>query len=155
MDTFKSEVIAGLRESPKRIPSKFFYDERGSQLFEAITELDEYYLTRTEISILKKDLSAMTARIGPDATVIEFGTGAGVKTKMLLEALERPSTYIPIDISREQLWPRFGGTFCIVPTPRNSSDLCRLHERDLTADRNRFRKERHILSRLDDWEFYS
>lgn len=103
VDTFKSEVIAGLRETPKRIPSKFFYDERGSQLFEAITELDEYYLTRTEISILKKDLPEMAARVGPNATVIEFGTGAGIKTKMLLEALVRPCAYIPIDISREQL----------------------------------------------------
>jgi dimethylhistidine N-methyltransferase len=103
VDTFKSEVIAGLRESPKRIPSKFFYDERGSQLFEAITELDEYYLTRTEISILIKYLPEMAARIGPGATIIEFGTGAGVKTKMLLDALQEPRTYIPIDISREQL----------------------------------------------------
>jgi dimethylhistidine N-methyltransferase len=103
VDTFKSEVIAGLRETPKRIPSKFFYDERGSQLFEAITELDEYYLTRTEISILTEHLPEMASRIGPDATIIEFGTGAGVKTKMLLEALQHPCTYIPIDISREQL----------------------------------------------------
>jgi dimethylhistidine N-methyltransferase len=103
VDTFKSEVIAGLRETPKHIPSKFFYDERGSQLFEAITELQEYYLTRTEISILTDHLTEMAARIGPDATIIEFGTGAGVKTKMLLAALEHPCTYIPIDISREQL----------------------------------------------------
>lgn len=103
MDTFKSEVIAGLHESPKRIPSKFFYDERGSQLFEAITELDEYYLTRTEIAILTKYLPEMAARIGPDATVIEFGTGAGVKTEMLLASLQHPRSYIPIDISREQL----------------------------------------------------
>ncbi len=103
VDTFRSEVIAGLRETPKRIPSKFFYDERGSQLFEAITELQEYYLTRTEISILTDHLPEMASRIGPDATIIEFGTGAGVKTKMLLEALKKPRAYIPIDISREQL----------------------------------------------------
>ncbi len=103
MDTFKSEVIAGLRQSPKRIPSKFFYDERGSQLFEAITELPEYYLTRTEISILTEYLPEMVHLIGPDATIIEFGTGAGLKTKLLLEGLEHPHTYIPIDISPEQL----------------------------------------------------
>ncbi len=103
VDTFKSEVIAGLRESPKRIPSKFFYDAAGSRLFEAITELEEYYLTRTEISILNKNLPEMAARTGMDATIIEFGTGAGVKTKMLLDALEKPRAYIPIDISREQL----------------------------------------------------
>jgi dimethylhistidine N-methyltransferase len=103
VDTFKSEVIAGLRETPKRIPSKFFYDARGSQLFEAITELEEYYLTRTEISILTEHLPKMATRIGADATVIEFGTGAGLKTGMLLNALQNPHTYIPIDISREQL----------------------------------------------------
>jgi len=103
VDTFKSEVTAGLRETPKRIPSKFFYDKRGSQLFEAITGLEEYYPTRTEISILKKYLPEMSARIGSGATIIEFGTGAGVKTKMLLESLEQPRAYIPIDISREQL----------------------------------------------------
>ena len=103
MNTFKSEILAGLRETPKRIPSKFFYDERGSQLFEEITELDEYNLTRTEISILTAHLPEMAARIGSDATIIEFGTGAGVKTKMLLDALQHPCTYIPIDISREQL----------------------------------------------------
>ncbi len=96
-------MIAGLRETPKRISSKFFYDEHGSQLFEEITLLEEYYLTRTEISILNAYLPEMAARIGPDATVIEFGTGAGVKTKMLLGALQQPRTFIPIDISREQL----------------------------------------------------
>jgi L-histidine Nalpha-methyltransferase len=103
VNTFKSETIAGLRKTPKHIPSKFFYDERGSQLFEAITDLPEYYLTRTEISILTDHLPAMATRIGTDATIIEFGTGAGVKTKMLLEALVNPRAYIPIDISREQL----------------------------------------------------
>ncbi len=103
VDTFKSEIIAGLRETPKRIASKFFYDERGSQLFEAITQLPEYYLTRTEISILREHLPAMAERIGTGATIIEFGTGAGVKTKMLLEAVHNPRAYIPIDISREQL----------------------------------------------------
>lgn len=100
---FKREVIEGLSQSPKRIPSKLFYDEHGSRLFEAITGLDEYYLTRTEISIFRAHLPEMAALIGPNALVIEFGTGAGVKTRMLLEALDVPRAYIPIDISREQL----------------------------------------------------
>ncbi len=102
-DTFKREVIEGLRQTPKRIPSKFFYDVQGSRLFEAIACLDEYYLTRTEISILRAHLPELAALIGKDALVIEFGTGAGVKTSMLLEALDRPRAYIPIDISREAL----------------------------------------------------
>ncbi len=100
---FKREVIEGLSQSPKRIPSKLFYDEHGSQLFEAITDLEEYYLTRTEISILRENLPEMAALIGLNALVIEFGTGAGVKTRMLLESLDAPRAYIPIDISREQL----------------------------------------------------
>lgn len=100
---FKREVIEGLSQSPKRIPSKLFYDEEGSRLFEAITRLEEYYLTRTEISILREHLPEMAALIGPSALVIEFGTGAGVKTRILLEALDAPRAYIPIDISREQL----------------------------------------------------
>jgi len=100
---FKREVLEGLSQSPKRIPSKLFYDERGSRLFEAITRLEEYYPTRTEISILREHLPEMAALIGPNALVIEFGTGAGVKTQMLLGALDAPRAYIPIDIAREQL----------------------------------------------------
>jgi dimethylhistidine N-methyltransferase len=102
-DTFKTEIIAGLKQTPKRIQSKFFYDERGSRLFEEITGLEEYYLTRSEIEILRKYLGEMALLIGTGAVVVEFGTGAGVKTKMLLEAIENPQAYIPIDISNEQL----------------------------------------------------
>ena len=102
-DTFKREVIEGLSQSPKRIPSKLFYDERGSRLFEAITRVEEYYPTRTEISILREHLPEIASLIGPNALVIEFGTGAGIKTRMLLGALDSPRAYIPIDISREQL----------------------------------------------------
>ncbi|HEY3875901.1 MAG TPA: L-histidine N(alpha)-methyltransferase [Candidatus Kapabacteria bacterium] len=101
--SFRREVLAGLREFPKRIPSKFFYDTRGSELFEQITEVPEYYLTRTERSILDAYLPEMAELIGPEATVVEFGTGAGIKTRMLLKALKNPKAYIPIDISTEQL----------------------------------------------------
>ncbi len=96
-------MIAGLLSAPKRLPSKLFYDERGSQLFDEITRLDEYYLTRTEISIFERYLPEMAALVGPNALVIEFGTGAGIKTAMLLRSLDHPRAYIPIDISSEQL----------------------------------------------------
>src|SRR5438552_15531927 len=79
--TFRREVLEGLRSSPKKIPSKFFYDARGARLFEAITQLPEYYPTRTEISIFREHLPEMAALIGPRARVLEFGSGAGVKTK--------------------------------------------------------------------------
>ncbi len=103
LSSFRREVLAGLTAKPKQLPSKLFYDERGSQLFEAITRLPEYYLTRTEIAIFEAHLLEMAALIGPNALVIEFGTGAGVKTRMLLMALDQPRAYIPVDISREQL----------------------------------------------------
>jgi dimethylhistidine N-methyltransferase len=105
VDTFRAEVLAGLmpETGPKRIPSKFFYDERGSELFREITTLDEYYLTRTEVAILREWLPEMATLIGPKSLIIEFGTGSGLKTKLLLGALEHPSAYVPIDISREQL----------------------------------------------------
>ena len=102
-ETFRQDVLEGLASSPKRLPSKLFYDEPGSQLFDEITHLPEYYLTRSEIAIFTAHLADMAARIGPDALVIEFGTGAGVKTRMLLETLEQPRAYIPIDISQVHL----------------------------------------------------
>lgn len=97
------EVLAGLRTVPKALSPKFFYDERGAKLFEAITELPEYYPTRTELGILRQHAGAMAAAIGPGATLIEFGSGAGVKVRLLLDALERPAAYVPVDISGVQL----------------------------------------------------
>lgn len=107
--TFKMDVINGLRQTPKRIPSKYFYDERGSRLFEEITRLPEYYLTRTEIGIFEDCLPQIAAQLISQIPydLIEFGTGAGLKTQMLLNALNNagalPDAFIPIDISAEQL----------------------------------------------------
>jgi dimethylhistidine N-methyltransferase len=100
---FAEEILHGFRQEPKRIPSKYFYDVRGAELFEEICTLEEYYPTRTEIGILEKHLAEMAQQIGPHARIIEFGSGEGIKTKLLIEHLDRPSVYIPIDISREQL----------------------------------------------------
>src|SRR5438132_14411129 len=91
LSSFKEDVLAALRETPKRIPSKYFYDARGAELFEEITELPEYYLTRTELSILRAHLAEMAALIGPHANVVEFGTGEGIKTRLLLRALDQPA----------------------------------------------------------------
>ena len=102
-EQFQNEIGEGLLSDPKRIPSKFFYDAVGAELFEKICELPEYYPTRTEITILKQNLPEMARMIGPHARIIEFGSGAGTKTRMLLDALETPELYIPIDISAEQL----------------------------------------------------
>lgn len=97
------EAIAGLNQSPKVLPSKLLYDERGSQLFEAICELPEYYPTRTEKNILANNVSEIAQVIGSHIELIEFGSGASIKTRILLDALIEPVSYIPIDISGEQL----------------------------------------------------
>lgn len=100
---FRRDALLGLQQEQKSIPPKYFYDERGSSLFEAITALEEYYLTRTELAIMDAYLPEMARAVGPNASVIEFGAGSGLKTRLLLEALEKPVAYVPVDISREFL----------------------------------------------------
>jgi len=99
-DSFRDAVLAGLSAKPKSLPCKFFYDQRGSALFEAICEVPEYYLTRTELGILETYAGAIAERIGPNCRLIELGSGASVKVRLLLKALEQPLAYVPVDISR-------------------------------------------------------
>ena len=98
-----SDVIAGLSSDPRTLPCKYFYDERGAALFQKIRELPEYYVTRTEIDILDKHRAEIASQIGPDIELIGLGTGAGTKTRILIEALEKPAVYVPVDISEKQL----------------------------------------------------
>ncbi|MDQ3023461.1 MAG: L-histidine N(alpha)-methyltransferase [bacterium] len=100
---FAADVVFGLRESPRRIPSKYLYDQHGSELFEQICGLPEYYLTRTELSIMRTHISEIAALPGPRCAIVEPGSGSGLKTRMLLEALDDAVAYIPVDISRELL----------------------------------------------------
>ena len=102
-DAFLREAIEGLSQSPKRLPSKYFYDARGSDLFEAICEQPEYYPTRTEVAIMRDHVGEMARAIGPGAMILEFGSGSGVKTAKLLGALESPAGYIAVEISRSAL----------------------------------------------------
>jgi L-histidine N-alpha-methyltransferase len=97
------DVLCGLTASPKTLPPKLFYDEEGARLFERICTLDEYYLTRTELSILRRSVGEISELVGPRAALIEYGSGAGVKIRLLLDALRHPAAYVPIDISHEQL----------------------------------------------------
>jgi dimethylhistidine N-methyltransferase len=97
------EVLGGLTATPKTLPPKLFYDAAGAELFERICELDEYYLTRAELSILRARAEEIAALAGEDCVLIEYGSGAGVKIRLLLDALVPPAAYVPIDISREQL----------------------------------------------------
>ncbi len=95
--------MAGLSATPRTLPSKFFYDERGSDLFQQICELPEYYVTRTEFEILRRHGAEMAESIGTNAEVVGFGTGAGAKTRMLLQHLSNPIAYVPVDISKQRL----------------------------------------------------
>jgi L-histidine N-alpha-methyltransferase len=99
----QAEIIDGLKAVPKRIAPKYFYDQRGSELFNKICALPEYYLTRTESMIMAKYSRDIAARIGPHAAVIEFGAGSNAKAKHLLSQLESPVAYVPVEISGEYL----------------------------------------------------
>jgi dimethylhistidine N-methyltransferase len=100
---FEIDVLAGLSKHQKGINPKYFYDEIGSILFEKITEVPEYYITRTELAILEENKKEMSKLIGKDATLIEFGSGSSTKVKILLDNIESLKHYIPIDISSEML----------------------------------------------------
>lgn len=98
-----AEIWRGLAATPKRLPCKLFYDAEGSRLFERITGLPEYYPTRTEAAILERSGREIADAIGPGAVLVEFGSGASSKTRLLLDALRAPRVYVPIDISTEIL----------------------------------------------------
>ena len=99
---FRADVLSGLAASPRAIPARWFYDRRGSELFEAITTLPEYYPTRTETALLESIGPELGALAAPDAAVVEFGSGSSTKTPILLRAI-RPAAYVPIDISGDFL----------------------------------------------------
>ncbi len=98
-DDVTEEILLGLRREQKTLPSKYFYDERGSKLFDEITELPEYYPTRTELGIMRDNLAEIAELVGPQASVIEFGSGSSMKTGMLLEDLPELAAYVPVEIS--------------------------------------------------------
>ncbi len=101
--SFAEDTIFGLSSVPKQLPCKYFYDVAGSQLFDRITELPEYYPTRTELALMRTHVDAMARAIGPGALVVELGSGSSTKTRLLLDALDRPVGYVPVDISTEHL----------------------------------------------------
>ncbi|MDB5435053.1 MAG: hypothetical protein JWR47_1310 [Phenylobacterium sp.] len=100
---FEADVLAGLSRPRKTVPPKYFYDAEGSRLFEAITELAEYYPTRTEIALLRRIAPEIAKIISPGAALVEFGSGASLKTRILLDAAPQVGVYAPVDISRAAL----------------------------------------------------
>lgn len=102
-DSFRADIQEGLNREDKQIPSKYLYDEHGSVLFDKICELDAYYPTRTEKQIMRTYEAEIAAAVGLHAAILEYGSGSSEKTHLLLQALESPAAYVPIDISKEHL----------------------------------------------------
>jgi dimethylhistidine N-methyltransferase len=100
---FLTDVIAGLSGPFKSLPCKYFYDKRGSELFDQICLLDEYYLTRSELAIMHERASEMGEQLGAGVRLVEYGSGSSVKTRYLLDALSEATAYVPVDISGEHL----------------------------------------------------
>jgi len=101
-DSFREDVIAGLSLPQKALPPKYFYDARGSRLFEAICRLREYYPTRSELALTRGHIGAIARFAGKGSTLIEYGSGESVKSRLLIGAL-RPAAYVPVDISEHAL----------------------------------------------------
>jgi len=102
-EAFRADVVAGLSQPCKTLPSRWLYDDRGSQLFEDITRLEEYYPTRTETGILREHAAEIAAFVGEGAVLFEYGAGAGIKTEILIDALQTPRMYVPVDIAGDFL----------------------------------------------------
>jgi dimethylhistidine N-methyltransferase len=102
-EAFRADVVAGLSRQRKTLPSRWLYDDRGSQLFEDITRLEEYYPTRTETGILREHAAEIAAFVGEGALLFEYGAGAGIKTEILIDALQTPRMYVPVDIAGDFL----------------------------------------------------
>jgi L-histidine Nalpha-methyltransferase len=102
-ERFRADVLKGMRARHKELPCKYFYDETGSALFEQITNLEEYYLTRTELAIMHRHAREMATLLGPRCLLVEYGSGSSLKTRLLLERMREPSAYIPVDVSEEFL----------------------------------------------------
>jgi dimethylhistidine N-methyltransferase len=122
---FFDDVLAGLSEQPKRVPPKYFYDHVGSQLFQRITALPEYYLTRIETGILQTRAGEIAKLIPPDAALLEFGAGSAAKTRILLRAAPQVSAYVPVDIS---------GTFLAAETAQLQREMPDLRVLPVEAD---------------------
>lgn len=104
--SLREEVLSGLRQVPKTLPAKLFYDAHGAALFDAITHLDEYYLTRTEIAILHDNASNIAAAVGAGSVLLEYGSGEAEKVRLILDRMrgdDAPAAYVPIDVSSVQL----------------------------------------------------
>jgi dimethylhistidine N-methyltransferase len=102
-ESFRDAMLAGLAQTPKRLPSKFIYDERGSQLFDAILDQPEYYVPRVEMALLRQHAPKIAGLAGFGCALVDYGSGSMAKARILLEKLRNPAAYVPVDISAEHL----------------------------------------------------
>jgi dimethylhistidine N-methyltransferase len=139
---FFNEVVVGLLQPQKTLPCKFLYDEQGSQWFNQICDLDEYYPTRTETAILRDNIREIAVVIGPECRLVEFGSGTSTKTRLLLEHLDELVSYTPIDISSAQLFDscqkleREFPALKILPMAADYTDHLELPESETSAQKN-------------------
>jgi len=103
LEAFRADALKGLAQSRKSLPSRWLYDDRGSELFEEITRLPEYYPTRTETAMLREHAGEIAEFCGEGVSLFEYGAGAGIKTEILVAALAAPRLYVPIDIAGDFL----------------------------------------------------
>ena len=103
-DQTSLELLQGLQKAQKELPTKLFYDQRGSLLFDQICKLEEYYPTRTEWAIMQQNIHEITSLVGQNSLLIEYGSGSSLKTRLLLDHLPALSAYLPVDISKEHLY---------------------------------------------------
>ena len=139
-DDIVEEIVVGMCKKQKSLPSKLFYDEKGSQLFDQITKLHEYYPTRTEELIMRRWIESIVEEIGTNALLVEYGSGNSKKTELLLENLDELAAYVPIDISgnylakiTKTLRGKYSDT-CIVPIVADYTSLFELPEIDVPHD---------------------
>ena len=116
VDAQTAEILRGLQRPTKTLPTKLLYDKRGSELFDEITELEEYYPTRTETAIMEQNIGEIAEQIGPRSMLIEYGSGSSTKTRILLDSLCELAAYVPIDISAEHLSAAAGQLRAAYPT---------------------------------------
>lgn len=138
------DVVTGLLDHPKHLPCRLLYDVRGAELFERICTVDDYYLTRSELALLEAHLPAIAHAIGPDARVIEPGSGEGIKTRMLLSSLDRPLAYVPIDVSEQQLAETARALGAVFPELQ-VQPCCADYNRPLAIPRPRRDPERTVV----------
>lgn len=127
---FLHDVLSGMAQPQKSLPSKYLYDTRGCELFEKVCELPDYYLARTEIAIMREHAGAMARFLGPDCQLIEFGSGSSTKTRILIEQLQ-PPLYVPIDIAGEAIRAAAAGLAQAFPR-LNINGVCADYTRPLT-----------------------